>query len=176
MTFDMKKFKTLVHYICWSCDPERLGKTKLNKILLYADTTSFERTGKSLTGETYVKHQFGPVPRNIDMTLEQLRRDGHLAIRAPEAQYEMTLFFASTRPALDQFTAEEISLVDHLMNDICNHHTASSISHKTHDAIYHLAEMGEEIPYCAFLAADLGEITDVDMQWAKEALAHAGSH
>ncbi len=175
MGFDRERFKTLVHYVCYRCgDPQRLGKVKLNKILWFSDMITFERTGKALTGESYVKLQFGPVPRHIDDAVQELSERGLLSVRRPEMQYEPTLFFAAERPALKDFSAEEISLVDALLEEICQNHTATSISRVTHDAIYDLAEMGEEIPYEAFLASQLGEITEQDLRWAQGELIDAG--
>jgi hypothetical protein len=56
-----EKFKALVHYIVASCDdPQRLGATKLNKVLWFADAFSYRATKNSITDETYVKRQRGP--------------------------------------------------------------------------------------------------------------------
>ena len=65
-SLDQRKLKALIHYICYQChDPSVLGATNLNKILWYSDVIAFARAGASITGETYVKQQFGPVPRHI---------------------------------------------------------------------------------------------------------------
>ena len=177
MSFDREKFKTLVQYICYRCEnPQLLGKTKLNKILWFSDMLHFERTGEPLTGESYVKLTFGPVPTHVDHAIGELQSEGKLSVRLPEGDYDPTLFFAHDAPSLGIFSAEEISLVDRIIEEICSKHTASSISRLTHDAVYKLAEMGEEIPYEAFLASKLGEITEKDVRWAQKELQDAGSH
>jgi hypothetical protein len=62
MKFNNKKFSNLVHYICYKCDdPSQLGATKLNKILWYCDMFSYRWNSESMTGENYIKRQFGPV-------------------------------------------------------------------------------------------------------------------
>jgi hypothetical protein len=177
MNFDPDRFTRLVQYICYSCgDPRDLGKVKLNKILWFSDMLTFERTGEPLTGESYVKLQFGPVPRHVRDAIENLKNSGLLTVREPETQFEPVQFFASERPSLAGFSADEISLVDQIIKGICSNHTAGSISKLTHDAIYELAEMGEEIPYEAFLASELGEITENDLRWAQRELSLAGTH
>ena len=42
-----------------------------------------------------------------------------------------------------------------------------SISDKTHDIIWKLAEIGEEIPYEAMWASRLDAVTTDDVRWAK---------
>jgi hypothetical protein len=47
------------------------------------------------------------------------------------------------------------------------------ISDKTHDIIWQLAELGEEIPQPAMLASRLGEVTEDDVAWARETIEAA---
>ncbi len=49
--------------------------------------------------------------------------------------------------------------------DICNNFSASQISEKTHDNIWRLAKISEEIPLYATLANDMLEIDDDDVEW-----------
>lgn len=176
MSFNEEKFRALVQYVCYRCpDPEKLGATKLNKILLYSDVFYFIDHGESLTGETYVKLQYGPVPRHVLGALETLKAQQKLVIRQPEFEGEPRLFIATEKPALNSlFTADQISLVDSLISEICNNHTAKSISDASHDEVWELARMGEEIPCEAFMASRLvRRLTQADVQWAKDDLAGA---
>ena len=173
---DMDKLKKLTHYICAKApNPYQLGATKLNKILWRSDFGAYLHTGKPITGEVYIKHQFGPVPQHINEILRELR-DVDKAIAISEASgysiymgepYTQRLFFSLTRPSLSGFTAEEISIVDDMIHLICTHHTARSISDASHDIIWKNAEIGEEIPYHTAFVNLLGEITPEDIDWAK---------
>ena len=172
-TFDRERLKALVQYICYQChDPSVLGATKLNKILWYSEVIAFARSGDSLTGETYVKQQFGPVPRHILGIIEDLETEGALVVREvefygrPKKEY-----VALKKPDIAMFTAEEISLVDSVIDVVCHKHTAASISMASHDAIWKLAEIGEDIPSYAALASELGEVTEDDVKWAKRVLS-----
>lgn len=54
------------------------GKTdmhKLCKILYYADQRHLSMYGRSITGDTYIAMQFGPVPSCVDDILKALRGD-----------------------------------------------------------------------------------------------------
>ena len=173
-TLAREKLKALIHYIAWrSSDPQKLGATKLNKILWFADMEHFVQTGQPLTGETYVKRQFGPAPQHVVELIEELEREGKLVVREPEVTYEPRGFIALVAPKLHpEFTADQISLVDAIQSEICYQHTARSISDATHDELWHLADLGEEIPYEAYLVTPLGEVTREDLDWGMESVGH----
>jgi len=172
MKFNYEKFKTLVHYICHTADRDELGATKLNKILWYSDIISYVNSGKPLTGSVYIKRQFGPVPRDILRALEDLSDEGKMVVRdVPFFRDKKREFVSLADPDVSRFKAPEIALVADILHLICHHHTAESISELTHDTIWELAEIGEEIPYCAIYGAPLGEINEDDIRWAKESIA-----
>ncbi|MDP3089348.1 MAG: Panacea domain-containing protein [Nitrospira sp.] len=170
---DLKKLKALVHYICSKCpDKNLLGATKLNKILWYADAISLETRGISITKETYVKRQFGPVPKHILQVIEKLEDEDKIAVKnTPFHNYEKREFVSLKEPNLSVFTPDEISLVDDVIREICFNHTASSISLASHDRIWELAEIGDELPLETIFASDLDEVTEADVRWAKRALS-----
>ena len=167
------RLKTLVLYICYLAkDPSVMGATKLNKILWFSDVLSYRDRGESLTGETYIKHLYGPVPKHIDSIIKNLQDEKKLAVREVDAWgYPKKEFFALSKPELSGFDPEEISIVNEVANYIFDNHTATSISSLSHDGILQSAELGEEIPVYAFLASELGEITSEDMSWAQKKLS-----
>jgi hypothetical protein len=162
-----QKFRDLVHYVCWKCeDPSQLGATKLNKILWFVDTFTYRRDGVSLTGERYVKRQFGPVPYSMLPALTKLREEGKIFIREPHAEFQPREYVALMAPNTAAFSEKDVRFIDAVIDTICKSHTATSISEFSHDQIWAAAQMGEEIPLYAVLAATPGEITDADMAWA----------
>lgn len=167
---DRQKLKALVHYVCHKVrDPSKLGKTKLNKVLFYADFQSFLDTGESMTGETYVKFQHGPVSEHIQEIIAELEDEGTLATRETKHHgYQKKEYVALKEPDLSLFAGQEISVADDVIDDVCREHTAASISEFSHNHIWEAAEIGEEIPYGAALVYQLGEIEPDDMAWAKE--------
>jgi len=170
---DLRKLTALVHYVCYKChDPSILGAVKLNKILWYADVINYVNTGKPITGETYIKRQFGPVPKHIRKVVEKLENRNDIVVREVEFHdYPKREFIAMTKPDISVFKPEEISTIDHAIDAVCHRHTATSISMKSHDRIWELAEIGEEIPIHSVLASKLGEITEADMKWARSVLS-----
>jgi hypothetical protein len=178
-TFHPDKLRAAVHYVCFrSPDPRRLGKTKLNKILYYADREAYLRTGDPITGERYVKHQYGPVSSHLDETLRGLEKDRLIAIADASgynayvgASYAQKQFVALRRPDVSLFTAEEVSLIEQYVDVICNQHSARSISDMSHDVVWEAAEIGEEIPSVTAFLQPPAEITPADVAWARAALS-----
>lgn len=172
---DRGKFKALVHYICAKCqdDPSRLGATKLNKILWYSEAMSFVNFGSPISGAKFVKRQFGPAPAAILPILQELSEENALLIRNvsfhgfPKKEY-VTL--KPSPPLSELFTADQISLVDDVIESICNEHTAKSIVKQSHDEIWEMASIGEELPLYTALA-EQGEVSEEDVLWADAKIA-----
>lgn len=61
-----------------------LFKTKLNKLLFYADFNAYRLTGYSMTGLEYRAIQFGPVPSQFQKMYVDLSQQGQISI---EEQY-----------------------------------------------------------------------------------------
>jgi hypothetical protein len=175
-----QKLESLMHYIIWKCqDPTMLGAVKLNKILWYSDLFAYLEKGRSITGIAYIKRQFGPVPKSEDFIAasEKLKSEGKIAVT--EGMYygkPYRQFVALKLPNISMFSPEEISIIDIMVEEICQKHTALSISKLSHDIIWESAEIGEEIPLCTAFAARFGEITEDDIQWAKREAKRLGMY
>lgn len=174
--FDSQKFKNLIHYACNRvADPSLLGAIKLNKILWYVDGNTYMRTGRSLTGARYVKQPKGPVPKAMLPILGEMQRDGILRIDDVSYFGRTKKQYTVLRPPPEGvFTAEELELIDDVVDTITQSHTGQSISEATHGSAWKLAEMGEEIPLNAAMVEDLDDITDEDVAWAKGRMAASG--
>ena len=122
--------KELIHYICWKvADPSKLGATKLNKALWFADTIAYRANGRPMTNSAYVKRQFGPVPKRILPVLEQLRAEGKILIRERPYFNHTKRDFIALQPANEtMFSEEERHIIDLVLSAICDEHTAVSIS------------------------------------------------
>lgn len=171
-----EKFKNLIHYICHKVrDPSKLGKTKLNKILYYSDFVYYLKTYKSITGEKYVKNEFGPVPANINKTLRVLVEEGKIAEREMAViDFTRQEIVSIKQPDISEFKPEEIALIDEIIDVISNNHTAESISNLTHNDIWETARYGEEIPYYAILWQEVAP-SEKSIQWANKSIAQKHS-
>lgn len=167
MQRNREKTKSLVHYVISQCpNPDVLGSIKLNKVLWVSDLWAYVERGEPITGEHYIKRQHGPVVASMVGILGELEAEARIVQRQIPRGAKVD-YFALTEPDLSMFTATEISLVDGAIRFVCLENTSSEISERTHDIIWKLAEIGEEIPLHAMLASELGEVTPEDVEWAK---------
>lgn len=172
MEFDRDKFKRLVHYVIWKAGKrDWFGATKLNKVLWFSDTQAFALMGKPITGATYTRQQFGPVPKAIMPIRDELQREGAIQVAR---QGKLNRITALTKPDMQPFTFDETAIVDWWIGHIATYETAASISDKSHDYTWQIAEMGEVIPMVATFATRIREPTDDEMRWGKEVAAKLG--
>lgn len=72
--------KKLAHVIAFFDERMCLYKTKLNKLLFYADFGYYKKTGYSITGVSYRAIPLGPVPASFDKLLIRLSDDDFIAV------------------------------------------------------------------------------------------------
>jgi hypothetical protein len=167
------KLKTLVHYVIAKSDPSHLGAIRLNKILWFADSIAYRATGASISGETYIKRQLGPVPKHILATLGELEHENAIVIKKRDlvVGHPMTEYIALTDPDISALSAQEIAIVESMRELICNRLTAMEVSAFSHDVVWQAANVGEEIPLAATLAGRTGEVSAEVQSWADKAIA-----
>ena len=170
--FDRDKFKRLVHYVIWKAGKrDWFGSTKLNKVLWFSDTQSFALTGKPITGATYVREKFGPVPKAVMPVRAELEREGMIRL-AHEGKLKRVTALAA--PDMKSFTSSELAIVDWWIEHIATYETAASISDKSHDYTWQIAEMGEELPMVATFATRIREPNEEELRWGREVAAKFG--
>lgn len=166
MEFDRPKFKRLVHYIIWKAGKrDWFGATKLNKVLWFVDARAYMLTGKPITGETYIREKFGPVPKHIKPVLNELQRERTVKITK---EGKLTRIVTEQRADRNWFTHDELLSIDWWIDHIDRDHTAGTISEETHDHAWEIAEMGEELPLYAYRVARIPDQTSPeDLEWLK---------
>ncbi len=73
--FDEDKFAEMVMHFAGSSGAFR---TKLNKLLFYADFLNFKQSAVSISGAPYLAFQRGPVPQHYDWMTEDLEQRGEI--------------------------------------------------------------------------------------------------
>src|ERR1700687_3249069 len=145
-----KRLGELMLYIAAKCESLRsFGAVKLNKILFYSDFLAYERLGKPITGAVYQKLQHGPAPKRLLPVRQKLLKQQDAAMRVESLFVGCAekRLFALRKPDLTEFSAEEIALVDEVI-ELCSNLTATEVSAVSHEfAGWKFAAPGEEIPY-----------------------------
>ncbi len=169
------KLKLSVHYIIAKCgDPRKLGATKLNKILWFADSFAYVYWGESITGSKYIRKPYGPVPKNIEKTKKQLIVERKINVQSRKEKYEPVLYRNLNSPDVSHFPENHIGLFDALIDEICNEYTASEISRVSHDDIWKALIDGEEIPLETLLVSEPGNYSNEAISWANQVVKNHG--
>jgi len=67
-----KKYKNAILFFAKKIQNGTLGKLKMMKLLYYLDFDFFEKYGRSVTGDEYLRFENGPVPRMAEKILKQM--------------------------------------------------------------------------------------------------------
>lgn len=169
--YSPRKLQELILYVSSRslADPW-FGKTKLNKILFFADFGAYKRTGCSITGAVYQHLRQGPCPHQLLPALDGLA--GQI-IEVPEPTYAGTQkrLVPMRVPDLADFTGTEVAIVEEVLSNLAplTNQQVSELSHAT--VAWRLTELHDEIPYgTAVLSSD--EPTDEDLRWLEEVAGH----
>ena len=69
---NQKKYKNAVLFFAKKIQNGTLGKLKLMKLLYYLDFDFFEKYGRPVTGDEYLRFENGPVPRMGEKILKEM--------------------------------------------------------------------------------------------------------
>lgn len=67
-----EKYKNLVLFFASKIKNGTLGKLKIMKLLYFLDFDYFEKYGKSISGDEYLRFDNGPVPRMAEKILKEM--------------------------------------------------------------------------------------------------------
>jgi len=123
-------------------------KTKLNKLLFYADFKHFKEYSVSITGARYVHLQYGPVPDNYDYYFAELSRERYLDIEE-EVMGEYTGFKCAARvePDLNAFDQSEREVLKQVADYFEDFGSATIMKFSHEEAAYVSTIEGETISY-----------------------------
>ena len=176
MQFDRDKFKSLLHYVIWQTgDRDGFGATKLYKVLWFSDARAFMLSKEPITGETYIREKYGPLPRHAQSIIHEMEEEG--AIRVWNDRYynkPLRRFKSLRTPDRLALTDDQRKIVDHWIKHIADDHTAASISEESHDTAWEIAKLGEEIPYFALFANRIRDPKDEELEWARKRAKELG--
>lgn len=158
------KYRELIKYICAKLNGDMyLGKTKLNKIIFFCDYFSYRELGNTISGDTYVKQNHGPVPTHIKKTLSSLIENNEITESVGNIHGYTIYKFVSLSPSnLDVFSPREVSIIDSVISQSRkkNAKLSSDISHECIG--WKLAELGENINLNTALIDQVDDDNDIE--------------
>jgi transcriptional regulator with XRE-family HTH domain len=145
----VRKFKEVLLYILSKVGAKpNVGETVIYKLLYFIDFNFYEKYEEQIIGATYIKNQYGPTPVEFQAIIKEM-------ISAKELECVQSTFFNRSQKKylphresdLSLFTAEELQLIDDVLNKLSNM-TAVSISEYSHgDVPWITTSNGEKIDY-----------------------------
>jgi hypothetical protein len=141
---DLGKLFNAILYFCKG----GVLKTKLNKLLFYADFKHFKDYAVSITGARYARIPFGPAPDKYALYFATLLENG--AIRVEEdiiGDFVGEQFISVKEPHLSLFSDSELKILA-TVKEYFKDYTAKRITDFSHDEKgYKETETGDTISY-----------------------------
>jgi len=126
---DIEKLQTAIVFFCTGGDTY---KTKLNKLLFYADFKHFKEYSSSITGSRYAHLPYGPAPDHYDLFLAMLHEDGRVLLEEHEYNdYVGEIVRALEPPDISSFSTAELKTLTFVKHQF-EGHTSRQISELSH--------------------------------------------
>ncbi|KZX17060.1 Panacea domain-containing protein [Methanobrevibacter filiformis] len=142
MTFNKEKMKQVIHYIVHKCqDKDNFGKTVLYKLMYFSDFNHYEIYETSITDETYIKRENGPVPSSFDKCCNELEEEYKIDNeKKPVLSYYRYHYFSLKDPDINLLSNNERKVIDNVIEKLSSMN-ARSISDYSHgDKPWRVAE------------------------------------
>ncbi len=148
-TLQVNKFKNVLLYILERCAGKpNVGETVLYKLLYFSDFNYYELHEEHLTGATYRKLPYGPVPQKLDTIINQMIDKGQLQrVKTEYHDYPQIRYLPLEKADLTELRASEKEIIDRVIEQMSDWSAAaiSNFSHK--DMPWLASKEGEEINY-----------------------------
>lgn len=143
--------EAVILYFLQQVNNRFLGRTKLMKLLYYADYEWLEKTGASITGDAYVAKPFGPMPKHALEALQRLEKRGAIRVEKTKVvNYDQERYLPLEDPDAALFTREELSHLETIARRF-EHWTAKQMTNLSHeDWPWKSTRLGEEISFLRF--------------------------
>lgn len=145
MRFDVNKFIQAFKFFCYD---GYVVKTKLLKLMFYADFKHFKDYGISISGARYAHANFGPVPDKFDTWLTAITEWSHEVSREEQLIGDyLGEVYTSDQPDLSVFATSEIASLAYVKAKFAamNASEIRDFSHNEHG--YQVTKNGELISY-----------------------------
>lgn len=155
-----EKLEQAVLFFLHRINNQYLGRTKLMRLLYYADFDYFEEFDMPLTGARYRKLPHGPVPDDAERVIQEMIDSGLVqSITVPLGDRRQERLEPLVPVDEDVFTSREIDVLGQVASR-WERHSTSQIEAASHgEAPWLAVSMGEIIPYeMAYYRNNFGEM------------------
>lgn len=144
-----EKFKNVFLYILGRCAGKpNVGETVLYKLLYFCDFNYYEIYETHLTGASYKKLSFGPVPHDMSKIVSKMVSSGQLQkVKTEYFGKTQTRYLPLIKPDLTTFSAAEKDVIDSVIDQMSDW-SAKTISDYSHnDKPWRATGLNDQIDY-----------------------------
>lgn len=141
---DAEKLKEAILYLSYLAGgkPNKLGKTRLYKILWFFEGMLYVKTGEKPLGLKFIKNKYGPVSEEIDKMLRELKSSGLLNLyRNIDGNW---IIKTASIPEIKKLSKQEIELLSSIYTKFSSMN-AKAVSSLTHASYWNRLPYGEEM-------------------------------
>ena len=143
--FDIDKLTNMV--IFFVSEMKGVVKSKLLKLLWYADFLCYNRHGESISGTAYVHNYYGPIPEHHETLIAYLCEEGAIEIKPYDGPYEGECIVPAVEFDRELFSESELEVLEDVLEKFRNA-TAKDLTDYSHSEDgYKMTEMKQLIPY-----------------------------
>ena len=143
-SFDINRVRDLILLLSQGS----ILKTKLLKEMFYTDQLYFKHTTVSLTGTTYYKFQYGPVPNHYEDILEYLIRNDYIEeIVKVDVDYECHIIKPKRRIKHTSLSKEEINFVNQIKDYFKDFSVKDIVEYSHKEKAFTETKMYQKISY-----------------------------
>lgn len=146
---NLQKFKEVLLYILNKVGSKpNIGETVIYKLLYFIDYDFYEKYEDQLIGATYMKNQYGPTPIEFIKIVEQMINHEEIEkVKSGYFNYPQTKYLPLRKPDLTKFKANEIEVIDDVLNRLSDMNAAQISAYSHNDVPWMTTDDGEAIEY-----------------------------
>ena len=145
---NLKKFKEVLLYILNKIGSKpNIGETVLYKILYFIDFDYYEKYEEQLIGATYQKNHYGPTPKEFIKIVAQMEGKDLVKVLGKYFKHPQTKYLPLRQPDLSILNANEIQLIDNVLNKLSDMNASQISEHSHNDVPWLTTEDGKIIEY-----------------------------
>ena len=164
-----EKLLELIVYLAQRCDTlETWGRTKLAKMIYFAEFDHYRAHREPLTGARFTREAQGPIPDSFYMALRKLQETGRIVEVERKVGDKTEMRATATSEAdLALFTPRQVATIEQTIAKL-GRLTATQLSKLSHEhAGWRLAAPGEEIPLFTALS-NTRRLTEEEIDFARK--------
>lgn len=146
---NLEKFKEIFLYILNKIGSKpNIGETVVYKLLYFIDFDYYEKYEEQLIGATYIKNQYGPTPVEFKKIVDKMIETKEIEkIESRYFNFPQTKYLPLRRPDLSKLKANEIELIDDVLNRISDMNAAQIREYSHNDVPWITTQDGKIIEY-----------------------------